>query len=486
MSTPPVYWHQGMFLRPHHFQAADRYWADQLRASGKFDVHHNWGLRVADIDVGALKNFRFEIDRLEARLRDGTIVRSVRGTDTALPGLDLKPPLTGLEPGATFDVLLAVPQLQVGRANTGQPTDGAGVRYIVEPAREPTPDENTGQYPSLVEVRRVNARLVTNDQNTTGLETIPIARIERSSQTSAPPQIHLPYIPPLLACDGWPPLMSAVIREVYDRIGGLVKQLGKQVKDQNIRFDSNAPESRKIFERLRALNEGYAAFGVVARASGVHPFTGYLELCRLAGKLAVFGKSAALPDDDLPAYDHDDLGHCFFAVKRYLDDLLTQDFNQGYDEGPFVGDGLRMKVKIEPAWMAPACQMLVGVESTLGADQCARLLTGRLNMKIGALERVDEIFRVGQKGLDFIHDVKVPPMLPTSAASGANLTYFRINRDASKDEWLHVSKSFNLAIRMNKDLLLGSIDGQRDVTIQADGKTLKLRFTLYVVLPSAQ
>jgi predicted component of type VI protein secretion system len=145
-----------------------------------------------------------------------------------------------------------------------------------------------------------------------------------------------------------------------------------------------------------------------------------------------------------------------------------------------------MQVQIEPNWLAPACQVLVGVESALASDDCAKLLTGRLNMKIGALERVDEIFRVGQKGLDFVHDHKPPPVLPGTAGSGANLTYFRVNQNASKDEWAHVAQTYNLAIRLNQALLVGSMDGRSDVTIQAGGKTANMRFTLYVVLPAAQ
>ena len=75
MSEPAVNWHEGMFLRPHHFQAAGRYLNDQLRQSGRWDVHYNWGLRAIDIDADALHNYQFVVHRLEARLRDGTIIR---------------------------------------------------------------------------------------------------------------------------------------------------------------------------------------------------------------------------------------------------------------------------------------------------------------------------------------------------------------------------------------------------------------------------
>lgn len=484
MSTPPVYWHQGMFLRPHHFQAAERYWAGQVRTAGRFDVHYNWGARVIRIDGDALKNFRFVVDRVEARMRDGTLVVAERGTDQALDPLDLKPVMEHLGPGGTVDVFLAVPMLQLGRANTGRAGDG-GTRYLADPAREATEDENDGRTPSLVEFRRLNLRVLTSLQDTTGYEMIPLARLERSTKATGEPQLQEWYIPPVLACDGWPPLADGVLGHVYNRIGGTVKQLARSVKDQGIRFDTNNPEQKKLFERLRALNEAYAALGVIAQANGVHPFECYLELCRLAGKLAVFGKDVTLPDEDgerLLPYDHDDLGGCFFRVRRYLDDLLTQDFNQGYEVRPFVGDGLRMKVRIEPTWLAPACQLLVGVKSPLTNVECARLLTGKLNMKIGALERVDEVFRVGARGLDFVHDHKPPPVLPADP----DLTYFRISRDVSKDEWAAVSQTYNLAIRVNQTLLIGASDGRADVTLQADGKTANLRFTLYVVLPSAQ
>jgi type VI secretion system protein ImpJ len=477
MTTPPVHWHEGLFLRPHHFQAAERYVLDQARVSERFDTHYNWGVRSVDIDAEAIKNYRFVVHRLEARTRDGTLV--VIGPDTPIAPLDLRPIMERSSPGAMVDVLLAVPMLQIGRENTGT-ADNSEVRYHVDSPREPLPDENSGQNPRPVQFRRLNAKLVCADQNTTGFDTFPLARLERSAAAAAPPQMHPWFIPPCLACDGWPGLGVGVLGQIYNRIGNMVKQLAVRVRDQRITFDSNAPEDRKIFERLRALNEASATLHIYAQAQGVHPLPAYLELLRIAGKLAVFSKDCTLPDD-MPAYDHDDLGRCFYWAKRYIDDLLSADFSQGFEMRPFIGTGLRMGVAMEPAWLAPAAQILVGVESALPADECRRLLTGKLNMKIGAAERVDEIFKLGQRGLDFLHVANPPRVLPPSKA----ITYFQINRDVSKDEWAAVGQTYNLAIRMNERLLTGTIEGRQDVTISADGKTTTLRFTLYVVPPEA-
>jgi type VI secretion system protein ImpJ len=485
MSTTPVHWHEGMFLRPHHFQAAERYWAEQLRLSASFDVHYNWGARLIRIDTDALQDHRFVVERLEARLRDGTLVVAEQGTDHALAPLDLRPAVERLGPGETLDVLLAVPTLQLGSANTG-PNDDPTTRYSAAPSGEPIEDENDGRTPRLVGLRRLKARLLAAGEDTSGYETIPLARLERSADTSGTPRLHEWYVPPVLACDGWPPLAKNVVGAVYSRLGGLVRNLARQAREQGIKFDSNAPEHRRVFERLRALNEGHAAFGVVARAAGAHPFWVYLELCRLAGTLAVFGKTAALADE-LPAYDHDDLGRCFYAVKRQLDELFAADFTQGYEVRPFVGDANRMKVKIDREWLAPACQMLVGVESPVPAADCVKLLA--VDMKIAALERVDEVYKDGGRGLKFVHEKGGHPVLPATASrKGHNLVYFRVTHEGgAEDEWEHVNRTYNLAVKLNPRHLVGSLDRRPSLTIQAaDGRPVTLWFSLYVVLPSAQ
>src|SRR3954447_2554384 len=109
MRTLPVHWHEGMFLRPHHFQASDRFWADQMRQGSRWDLSHNWGVRRIDIDQPALKNYRFVVNQLQARMRDGTIIRVPQ--DASLAEKDLREAFArGTD---TVDVLLAVPTLEV-------------------------------------------------------------------------------------------------------------------------------------------------------------------------------------------------------------------------------------------------------------------------------------------------------------------------------------------------------------------------------------
>ena len=132
---------------------------------------------------------------------------------------------------------------------------------------------------------------------------------------------------------------------------------------------------------------------------------------------------------------------------------------------------------MESKWLAAAYQMFVGVESTLPPADCEKLLTGRLNMKIGSIERVDEIFQRGLRGLAFAYNPKPPRALPESRT----LTYFQINRESSQDEWKNVQDTLKVAIRLNEKLVAGNIEGQKVVTIRTEGQTASMQFTLFVV-----
>src|SRR5207237_9553996 len=146
--------------------------------------------------------------------------------------------------------------------------------------------------------------------------------------------------------------------------------------------------------------------------AGVHPFWAYMELCRLGGKLGIFDEATRRPPD-LPRYDHDDLGGCFYKVKQYIDALLDQGNELSYEERFFVGAGLRMQVALEAKWLEPGWQMFVGVKSPLKAEECIRLLTrGVLQMKLASSDRVDEVFAMGMDGLRFAHVPRPTRALP--------------------------------------------------------------------------
>lgn len=475
MATRAVHWHEGMFLWPQQLQCAERHHLSQLDRQHRWDVHYNWGLRTLVWDEEALKSSHFIVKSLEARLRDGSVI--VVPDDGTLAPLDLK---SAFDRDDSVTLFLALPKVHEGKPNVVSRQehvrkDGESrleTRWIVD--SQELEDENTGVDAQAVQVRFWNLKLLTSNDEVAGYETLPLARIQKTGGADAPPQLDVTYIPPLLACDGWKPLRDGILQEVFDRFGERVNLISRQIVSRGISFDTHNPGDGLLLGQLQALNQGYAALNTLAFAEGIHPLKAYVELCRCVGQLAIFNDSRKAPD--LPRYDHDDLGGCFYRVKQYLDGVAIS--KPSYEERPFVGRGSRMEVQIEPKWLEPIFEMFVGVQSNFKPEEVVKLMTkpGQLDMKIGSADRVDMIFEGGRMGLEFTPIAKPPRVLPVQAG----LSFFQINRATKLEEWQNVQKSMVLAIRLNPNRVVGTIDGQQVLTIRTASEQKTMQFTLFL------
>src|SRR5689334_13173309 len=127
MTQQAVHWHEGMFLRPQHFQAAERHVRHWTGLHSRLDQHYNWGLRKVAVDLDALANNRIQLSQLEARFRDGTLV-ALPG-DVRLTDCDLR---AAFEKESIVTIYLGLPILQTSRANINTPATTAASRYVVD------------------------------------------------------------------------------------------------------------------------------------------------------------------------------------------------------------------------------------------------------------------------------------------------------------------------------------------------------------------
>lgn len=476
MPSGEVHWHEGMFLRQHHFLAEHRQLVKLMQLDDKWTVHHNWGLRSIKLNTDALGNFRFAVSELKARLRDGTTIEVP--DDGPLPELDLKP---AFEATRKVTVFLGVPLFRSSHPNVAPESASDNQRYYL--ITRQVDDENLGVNPQPLAFRRLNLRLLTSAQDLSGYETIPLARIEKSDRAEATPQLDSSFIPPVLACDAWPELSLGVLQHIYDRIGRKVEKLAGQAVSRAISLDSLDSLSQRgalSFAQLRVFNEALAYLSNLAFVEGIHPLTAYLELCRLVGQLSIFQATRRPPD--LPRYNHDDLGGCFHRIRAYIDELVDIAPEPDYQERDFIGQGLRMQVDIDPSWLDRSIPMYIGVVSPLEPDQCVRELE-RLSTKVGSADRVEMIYRRRDVGLQFtqVPVSSLPQALPRDAGPSNWLTYFQINRELQQNEWQAVESSRTLAIRFKEDILVGKMEGERQVTLRLSSD-MTFRFTLYVLV----
>ncbi len=217
MANTEVHWHEGMFLRQHHFLAERRQSTRVIQRNIKWDLNHYWGLRSIELNTDAIANFRFVVLSLKARLRDGTVIEVPE--DGKLPELDLKPAFANQR---FVTVYLALPFMRSGRANVA--SDGAAddPRYFL--VTQNLEDENTGLNPQPITVRLLNLKLLLSTQDLAGYEVLPIARLEKTERAEATPELDKNYFPPLLACDAWHDLSVGILQSIYDRLGRKLRE----------------------------------------------------------------------------------------------------------------------------------------------------------------------------------------------------------------------------------------------------------------------
>lgn len=485
MRNLPVHWHEGLFLRPQHFQAADRYWGELLQTSEQWDHPYNYGLHALEFSREALANQQFEVHRLQARLRDGTLVSLGPGQEP--DRVDLKEAIAAgpaaqadltdaFERSAVVRVYLAVPKLRLGRANIGSAERNGQTRYREE--RVELQDESQGGNDQEIQFRSLNVRLLLSTQDLSGHELLPIAQIRRASEGEARPQLDIEYIPPVINVQAWPGLGRDMVRAVYDILGQKIEVLSQQILNRGVGLDTRHPGDLDRVLMLSQLNDAYATLAVLAFAEGVHPLTAYAELCRILGQLSIFTPERRVPE--IPPYDHEDLGRIFPYIKVRIEAAVNAVRDYEFQQRYFLGAGLGMQVSLEPRWFHSDWQWFIGVrKGELTVAELRDVLSpGQLDWKLGSSRQVEVLFTHRAEGLDLSLVDRPIRALP----AGQEWVYYEIARRDSP-AWRDVQETQTLAMRLRDSLILNldQLQGERHLAVSFRGRRVPLEFALFAV-----
>ena len=470
MNYLPVSWFEGMFLRPHHFQASDRHWFDFAQTSEKWDHPCNYGIRTLEISDAGIAHFQFQVNVCHARMRDGSLLELNPGQE--LDVVDLK---EAFAQAAEVTAFLAVPKLKIGSRNLAEEGAAGKSRYVQDSLQ--VQDENQGGNDQDLQFRRLNVRVILSTDDAGGYEVLPLCRILRSGGEAAVPCIDPTYFPPMLAIDAWPPLGRDIFREIYYLLGNRLSSLSEQLSSREVTPSGLDPGDLERMWWLSELNQAYCMMSVLSSAPGVHPLLAYTELCRIVGQLSFFGPQRRPPE--IPAYDHDDLATIFRRIRDEIQLLLKLIPTGGYLRRDFVGEGLGMKVSLEAEWLGSEWRWFVGVlRQNLDERECVALLEQRgLNWKLGSAQQVDELFRLGIEGLRLEKLAQAPQALPPRR----DWLYFEVSRDNAA--WKDVVSTQTLAMRL-KDTMIANrkeLQGEKKIVVSLPNKQVALQFALFAV-----
>jgi|GEM_PF-2970235 len=424
----PMAWLEGMFLRPQHLQQHDLFADARLRYHLQALNPFHWGIRELTIDEEALGEHRIVVTRLDAVMRDGTIVR--------YPG-DARIQNRQFDPSRErTEVFLGLHQWSAADPNVVHGEDGSGsARFRVE-ERE-VPDLNRGGSPSSVEVLTPNLRLlVSGEEAEIGLyETLKLAEIEATDDSKRPFAVSRAYVPPLLAMQA-----SPVLREHFSRVVNLV---GARVRVAASQTKTVSVESvPRLFMRY-TLARMAPVLRHLESTGETPPFGLYTALVELAGALGWFRHEEPV---ELPTYDHANLYPCF----RQLLDLIAEEL-----ERIAPVNFSKLPMAFEPAVQAYATkglnvQLVDPRNSYYLAVRADNIETQQLvqqvvdHGKASSIKGVAPLLRFNVPGLP----IERLPGAPTEIEGMPGYLYFRVDPNAR--EWAKVRDEFSFALHLGR------------------------------------
>lgn len=444
--TPQVLWAEGMFLRPHHLQTAERYREEALQQEIQRIQPFYYGLQSLDVAPDQLENFVFEIRDVSLKLKDGTALSS--DSTLRLSPRSFKNELD--KASGRMRVFVGVPVMRETAPNTFAPGEGpSGVdrRYVAENAE--VLDENSGGNPQPVGVRRCNGKLFFGAESQEGYECLEVAVVERSGSGRNFPVLSREFIPSLTELGG-SRTIQALCDGVTNRIEAKHRLLLTDVSQGRLTIASEGTSGWQTIIKLQILGSFLFLFQQLTRIPRIHPFDVYTEFARLAGELSIFD-DGKIPVK-IPVYDHEKLGPCFHETCRVIEALLEKIVASRFVKVDFVLREDLLVADLLEEWLAAQTEVFLAIE----AEMEEKDLRGRIvTMKLGTVRDIPILRQRRLFGLDLELLKRTPAGLPQRE----DYFYFKIEKEGPY--WLNVVRDRNVAL--------------------SDALDPKLKFSLYII-----
>lgn len=424
-----VAWAEGMFLRPQHFQAQDRFVESQLGARVDSVRPWPWGFTelVVDEDLAALG--KFGVLRASGVLPDGT--------PFSIPD-NLPPPEPLDMPGDAREaiVYLTLPASQPGAV---QFADGDSrtveARYLVDEVEvaDAYSDDRTSEPVGL---GRPNLRFGVTRDHTYGRVTLGLARVREIQNKRL--MFDDRYIPPTLDIDA-----AARLTGGLSDIIGRAAQRAEELALRAVEATDGGSDTFASFLLLQTLNRWLPVLEHVQFLPTVHPERLYQNLVSMAGELATLIRPERKPPP-LPRYDHENPQTCFDPVFDLLQSMLSAVFERSALQMPLdqAGQGAYVS-RITDHGLYQTAYFYLAVSSASPVEEIRGLFPSVA--KIGPVQKMRQIVDSALPGVPLRHTPTPPPQLRVLPG----FVYFELDRGVP--DWREFQQSTALGLHVAGD-----------------------------------
>ena len=429
-----VHWYEGLFLQPHHLQCMQRNLLEGLSSERRLAWPFPYGLVEAKLSSDALENLLVQFDKLRVVMPSGVEVSYPDAAD--LPALNIKTVFEGSS--GSFDILLGVPLWYASQANALQVgADDWRVKRIYRVVETEWADENTGENPQPMLMRKVNARLLLPDDDRSDLEVTPLLRIAHATGDDVGlPRQDPGFVPACLVLNA-SPVLREMVRDLANQVEASRGELVLQLTRGGFSVDTMRGLQFEQMMRLRTLNCFGGRLAQMVTAPNLSPFEIYLELRGLLGELA-----ALYPDRDqyeVSPYDHDSPLMCFSDICVKIRGLLRGTVAPSFIKVDLSREGKLMVAALSDEHLTRPNEYFLGVKTQMDPRELGRLVEDADKFKLMAKTLANQ--RIW--GIRLAEERHPPLELP----SQLGLHYFRLMRADSGRMWERIKQEKSLGVR---------------------------------------
>ncbi|WP_213307572.1 type VI secretion system baseplate subunit TssK [Paraburkholderia sacchari] len=439
-----IYWHQGMFMQPQHFQLSALYEQFRLKPVFETGLPHFWGAGALDIATSAIARQVIEVRAAQLIFPDRTYVEYPGNAVIAPREFDA----AAVGEGRSLTVYLGVRKLaaegnNVTLCETPEEAAAAPTRYASLARAPETPDLYSDGPPASVHTLLHVVKVFFEDEqaNLAHYDLIPIAQLVRVGETVT---LSERYIAPSYALAGSDALLR-IVREIRDDVVGRAHHLQELKSPRELQKADFDPGYMALLLAMRTLARACPGLVHLTQTPSVHPWLLYGELRQLVGELSAFSERFDMLGEaqdgtpGLPAYDHTDLHTCFSRAQVLIGFLLGE-IAVGpehlavleYRDGMFAGE-------LPRAFFDRRNRFYLVLRSDGNA---AQVVDGALrDARLANAADVPRLVAHALPGLDLIHMPQAPQGLPRRSSS----SYFRIEQ--ASELWDAVERDESIALQ---------------------------------------
>ncbi|MCP4117509.1 MAG: type VI secretion system baseplate subunit TssK [Desulfobacteraceae bacterium] len=439
----PLFWHQGLFLQPQHFQLNDLYQRSLVEPLYRYFPPHPWGVASLDFLESALANYSVDISAGELLFPDNT--HAVISKNAVIQARSFEHAWT--DGSKSFTVYAGLKKFSHDKENVSVVPDPSNcgeqtTRFVAATdPREVRDLHHTGPGAQVKQMDLLLRIFWESELPQLGdYLLIPVARLERSGEEIL---LSKRFIPPCITVSA-STVLEDLIREIMDQLGAKTRQLEASKRDKGVHTAEFGSRDMVFMLALRSLNRYLPLLSHFRSTPQLHPWSLYGVLRQLAGELSSFSAEVSatgeLADGThlMKLYDHKELWECFSTIQSLITRLLD-DITAGPEYViPLAYDGTYFTAELAPQIFDGHNRFFLVFQSEEAPETLVEAVTHIA--KLGARESLPILIAQSLPGIRSDNLSTVPQELPRKAGC----VYFQL--DHHGEQWAQVQARNNLAL----------------------------------------